>query len=74
MRTTVDIDDDILQAARSLAKSRRVSLGTALSQLARKGLQPTPMLADNDLFPIFPCNTNDPPVTMEQVKEALEEW
>jgi hypothetical protein len=74
VRTTVDIDDDILQAARSLARSRRVSLGRALSQMARKGLQPNPALADDPLFPCFPCSPNDPPVTAEQVKEALEEW
>ncbi|MBT9584805.1 antitoxin [bacterium] len=74
MRTTVDIDDDILQAAKSLARSRRVSLGRALSQMARKGLQPSPALADDQLFPLFPCRPSDPPVTAEQVKEALEEW
>jgi len=74
VRTTVDIDDDVLQVARSLAKSRRISLGQALSQLARKGLQPVAAGPEDDLFPRFPCQTDDPIVTAEQVREALEEW
>ena len=74
MRTTIDIDDDILQAAKSLARSNRVSLGRALSQLARKGLQPQVTTFDDEFFPTFPCGPGDAPVTSEQVKEALEEW
>ncbi|MGL4745668.1 MAG: hypothetical protein ACRCXL_14945 [Dermatophilaceae bacterium] len=38
MRTTVDIDDTVLAAARSLSRASRVSLGAAISELARRGL------------------------------------
>jgi len=38
MRTTLDLDDTVLAAARSLARSRRISLGDAVSELARRGL------------------------------------
>ncbi len=38
MRTTLDIDDAILSAARSLARARGISLGAAVSELARRGL------------------------------------
>ncbi|MGL5817974.1 MAG: hypothetical protein ACRCYR_10450 [Phycicoccus sp.] len=38
MRTTVDIDDTVLAAARSLSRARRMSLGAAISELARRGL------------------------------------
>lgn len=41
MRTTVDIDEDILHAARELATLRKTSLGRVLSDLARESLQPT---------------------------------
>ena len=74
MRTTVDIDDDVLQVARSLAKSRGISLGQAHSQLARKGLQPVVAGPEDSLFPQFPCRPDDPLVTAEQVRDALEEW
>ncbi|MFN0300237.1 MAG: CopG family transcriptional regulator [Burkholderiales bacterium] len=38
MRTTLDIDDDVLQAAREYARRSKVSIGQALTQLARAGL------------------------------------
>lgn len=38
MRTTLDIDDDILQAAKELARAENKTAGQVLSQLARKGL------------------------------------
>ncbi len=38
MRTTVAIDDDVLAAAKQFADSRGLTLGEALSQLARATL------------------------------------
>jgi hypothetical protein len=42
VRTTLDIDDDILQAAKELAKAERKTTGQVLSDLARKGLTQPP--------------------------------
>jgi hypothetical protein len=39
MRTTLDIDDDVLAAARERARRDRRSLGSTLSELARAGLR-----------------------------------
>lgn len=39
MRTTLDIDDDVLLAAKDLARRQRKSAGEVLSDLARLGLQ-----------------------------------
>jgi len=38
MRTTLDIDDDILQAAKELARAEKKTTGQVLSELARAGL------------------------------------
>lgn len=38
MRTTLDIDQDILQAAKELARAQNKTAGQVLSELARKGL------------------------------------
>ena len=38
MRTTLDIEDDILFAAKEMARREKKSLGQAISELARRGL------------------------------------
>lgn len=38
MRTTLDIDEDVLQAAKELAKRSRTTAGQVLSGLARQAL------------------------------------
>lgn len=38
MRTTLNVDDDVLETARELAYFRQISVGEALSMLARRGL------------------------------------
>jgi hypothetical protein len=43
MRTTLDIDDDVLQAAKELAATRETTAGKVLSDLARRALQATSM-------------------------------
>ncbi len=45
MRTTVDIDPDVLAAARALARRRNTSIGQVLSQLARQALTSGPPAA-----------------------------
>lgn len=38
MRTTLDIEDDVLHAAKSLARREKKTAGQVISELARKGL------------------------------------
>lgn len=38
MRTTLDIEDDVLFAAKSLARREKKTAGQVISELARKGL------------------------------------
>jgi len=40
MRTTLDLDDDLLALARQLARQRGATMGRIVSDLARHGLQP----------------------------------
>jgi Arc/MetJ family transcription regulator len=39
MRTTLDLDDDVLQAAKEIAATRRSTTGRVVSDLVRKALQ-----------------------------------
>jgi hypothetical protein len=54
MRTTLDIDDDVLQAAKELAESRRSTTGKVLSELARKGLTPVRTPRVRNGVPVLP--------------------
>ncbi len=72
MRTTLRIDDDVLQTARSLAKAESKSLGSVISALARKGLPPRPRKGEEAEFPVFTVSANAPPITLEMVKRTLE--
>ncbi len=38
MRTTLDIDEDVLAAVKELAKARRATAGEVISELARRAL------------------------------------
>jgi hypothetical protein len=38
VRTTLELDDDVIEAARKIARERRVTLGEVISELARQSL------------------------------------
>ena len=42
VRTTLKIDDDVLEAAHCIADDERVSVDEIVSRLARRGLDPRP--------------------------------
>lgn len=73
MRTTLQIDDDVLEAARALARMEAKSLGEVVSRLARKGLAPRPQEGTDRNFPVFAVSEDEPPITPEHVRQALED-
>jgi hypothetical protein len=74
MRTTVDLDDDVLAAAKALAAAERRSLGKVLSELVRRGLAPRVMVVEDDgLFPVVRVDPGAAPITAEKVRAALDE-
>ncbi len=57
MRTTLAVDDDVLAAARDLARGRGVTVGKVISDLARAALTeaaPTPHEVGRLGFPVLP--------------------
>ena len=72
MRTTLDIDEDVLRAAKSIARAREASLGRVVSELARKGLTPR-TAASRRGFPVFRVARDAPPITEDMVRRAEEE-
>ena len=72
VRTTLDIDDDVLQAAKELAQARRKTAGQVLSDLARKGLEPAREVRVRNGVPLLPREPGRI-VTVEMVEAALDE-
>ena len=73
MRITIDIPDDLYQAARSVATTRGVSLGNALADLVRLGLSAGARVDETKPFPCFVIAKPAPPITLEQTLAAEDE-
>ena len=77
MRTTLDIDDDVLQAAKEIAATDGRTAGKVLSDLARKGLAPVrqKVRVRNGVPLLPPPAPGTPPMTMKRVNELRDdEW
>lgn len=74
VRTTLDIDADVLAAAKELADLRRTTAGKVLSELARKGLsQPQPAKVRNGV-PVLPRRpAGQPRPTLQLVNRLRDE-
>ncbi len=73
MRTTLDIDDDVLQAAKELAAARKKTTGQVLSELARKSLEPVVTYTLRNGVPVIPHRPGTPLMTLEDVERMLDE-
>jgi hypothetical protein len=74
VRTTINLDDDVLETARAMARVERRSLGTVVSDLVRRGLAPSqPRIDAEEGFPVFQVRQRAAPITDEMVQAALEE-
>ncbi len=74
MRTTVNIDDDVLDLAKSWASWNKCSLGSALSELARRGFPRARPTFTEDGWPVFGVAPGGKTITDEDVYRALDEW
>jgi hypothetical protein len=74
MRTTLTLDDDIAAEAAKRAAMLRISLGKAISDLARRGLQMAPPVREIDGLVVFDPPKSSPKITARKVKEALSEF
>jgi hypothetical protein len=74
VRTTINIDDDVLDVTRAIARAERRALGAVVSDLVRRGLVPDqPGIDQEDGFPVFRVRPGTAPITDEMVQGALEE-
>ncbi len=76
MRTTLDIDEDVLNAAKEIAAVRGSSAGKVLSDLARKGLAPAEkgLVSTRNGVPVMPSRgAGAPRPTMHQVNQLRDD-
>ena len=74
MRTTLTLDDDVLAEAAKRAEILQVSLGKAVSDLARRGLGAAPPVRDENGLVVFDPPKGSPKITARKVKEALSDF
>jgi hypothetical protein len=73
MRTTLDIDDHVLGVARALSREQGRSLGSIVSELARRGLAERHSTSAQTGLPTFDVRADARPITLEMVREAMDE-
>lgn len=74
MRTTLTIADDVLEAARGLAEAQRVSLGEALSTLARRGMKQIGLRPSRSGLLVFDVPDDFPEVTSDDVARMMADF
>jgi hypothetical protein len=74
MRTTLDIEDEMLLAVKEIARQRNTSAGGIVSQLLRQALSPKSFEPEfRNGVPLLPRRPNGPKITMELVNRLRDE-
>jgi len=73
MRTTVDLEEDVLLAAKQLARERGVSIGRVLSDLARQALSRPDAGTMRNGVPLFPARSGAGSASLELINQLRDE-
>ena len=73
MRTTLAIDDDVLSAAKAIARQRNLTLGQVVSDLARKSLRPPAAATERNGVPLLPVRRPDAIVTLDIINALRDD-
>ena len=73
MRTTIDLDEDVLLAAKEIAKQKRSTLGKVMSDLTREALTQRPETSVRNGLPLFPVQQSAGIVTLSLVNRLRDE-
>ncbi len=72
MRTTLSLDDDVLQEIRTYAKNRDISVGRAVSDLVRRGLPAHLRTHMVNGFHVVELPSDSPVISSEDVRRFQE--
>jgi Arc/MetJ family transcription regulator len=74
VRTTLDIDDDLLLTVNQIAQQQRTTAGSVVSSLLRQSLEPKSFILEyRDGVPLLPRRSNGAVVTAELVNRLRAE-
>jgi hypothetical protein len=73
MRTTISLDDDLLNVTKHLAEQRRMSLSETVNFLLRRGLRPSASFKEKNGFPVFDLQDDGTRFGLEDVERAQNE-
>jgi hypothetical protein len=73
MRTTLAIDDDVLAAAKAIARQKNRTLGEVVSDLARAALRPVVTGTERNGVPLLPQRSKESIVTLDTVNALRDE-
>ena len=74
MRTTIDIDDEILSTVKEIARMQKQTAGDVVSRLLRESLQPKSFAREyRNGVPLLPRRSPDVRVTTELVNRLRDE-
>jgi len=73
VRTTLDIDSALLEAARSLANASQRSIGAVISDLALRGLQNQGVLATEGRYPVFAIPKDAQPLDPSVIRSLIDD-
>lgn len=73
MRTTLDLDLDVLQAAKEIGAARGLSAGQVVSELVRKALAAPKTAKVRNGVPLLTRKAGSPPLTMAAVNKLRDE-
>jgi len=74
MRTTLSTDDDVLEAARCLAEARGITLGEAVSTMARRGMVKIGLKMSPSGILVFDTPDDFPTIDEEDVRRILADF
>jgi hypothetical protein len=73
VRTTLSLDDDLIPQVKTYAESRDLSVGKAVSELVRRGLNAPLQTRVVNGFHVVELPAGSPPVTTAHVRKLEEE-
>ncbi len=73
MRTTLDLEEDVILAAKQLAQQRHSTMGQVVSSLVRKALEPTHNARVRNGVPLFTPEAGAPKPSLALINRLRDE-